>query len=403
VFWGILQRSIFWELAKAFLMSLLALTSILLLAGIIAEASLRGLSPTQIMMAVPLIIPSTLPYTIPSTTLFAICVVYGRLAHDNEITAIKAAGIHVLKVVWPSILLGLLTSAGTLVLYMEVIPQTQYMLRATFLKDVEELFYAMLKNERTINHPKLNYSIWVRQLQGRRLLDVTFKRRDAKGEFDVVVFAREAELLFDYPNNKVLVRMRHGEVFNLPSNSHAFFENQDWEESMPDSPLGMDQSKPKPREMTWSQLLEHKVTLKDKLAENHDKITAQRLKRSGPGPGESRAEIDAMTRQYFNERAATENELRNTNNELHMRPTIALGCLCFALVGCPVGIWFSKRDYLSSFITCFLPVVLVYYPLLLTGHSLVRAGRLPPAPGLWLCDIVAGLIGFFLLRRLLRN
>src|SRR5271165_4328677 len=106
VFGSILQRSIFWELIKAFALSLIALTGILLLAGIVAEASQRGLTPTQILAAIPLIVPSLMPYTIPSTTLFATCLVYGRLAHDNEIVAIKAAGINLLTVVWPAVVLG---------------------------------------------------------------------------------------------------------------------------------------------------------------------------------------------------------------------------------------------------------------------------------------------------------
>ena len=76
-----------------FLLSLLGITGILLMAGIVAEASRHGLGPLQILAIIPLIVPSTLPYTIPATTLFATCVVYGRLAHDNEILAIKAAGV----------------------------------------------------------------------------------------------------------------------------------------------------------------------------------------------------------------------------------------------------------------------------------------------------------------------
>src|ERR1700758_5546709 len=103
VFWSILHRTILLELTKVFVMALVAITGILLMAGIVAEASQHGLGPAQILAVIPLIIPSTLPYTIPATTLFATCVVYGRLAHDNEILAIKAAGINVMQVVWPAV------------------------------------------------------------------------------------------------------------------------------------------------------------------------------------------------------------------------------------------------------------------------------------------------------------
>jgi lipopolysaccharide export system permease protein len=108
---GIFQRMILWELLKVFLMSLVAITGILLMAGIVAEAQQHGLGPGQLLEAIPLLIPSTLPYTIPTTTLFACCVVYGRLAADNEILAIKAAGINLIKVVTPALLLGVVMTA----------------------------------------------------------------------------------------------------------------------------------------------------------------------------------------------------------------------------------------------------------------------------------------------------
>src|SRR5947209_6253546 len=105
------------ELFKVFLMALTALTGLFLLAGLIQEASQRGLSAQQVLLAIPLLIPSTLPYTIPATTLFATCVVYGRMAHDNEVLVLKAAGVNTLRLIKPAIVLGLFSSAVTAFLY----------------------------------------------------------------------------------------------------------------------------------------------------------------------------------------------------------------------------------------------------------------------------------------------
>src|SRR5579885_312649 len=163
VFGSILQRMILWELTKVFLLSLVGITGILLMAGIIAEASQQGLGPTQILAAIPLLVPSTLPYTIPATTLFASCVVYGRLARDNEILAIKAAGINIMKVVWPALLLGTAMSCITMGLYYRLIPYTHYLLRARVLNDVEEFLYDMLRRDLCIRRPNMPYIMWVRQ------------------------------------------------------------------------------------------------------------------------------------------------------------------------------------------------------------------------------------------------
>src|SRR5205823_4071902 len=135
---SILHRMIFRELARVFLLSLLTITALLLVAGIVAEASQQGLRPAQVLAAIPLLIPSMLPYTIPASTLFAACVGYGRLAADNEVQAVRAAGISTLHVVWPGLLLGALASAATIALYQDVIPATHLRLRSAVFDDLEE-------------------------------------------------------------------------------------------------------------------------------------------------------------------------------------------------------------------------------------------------------------------------
>jgi lipopolysaccharide export system permease protein len=77
--------------------------------------------------------------------------------------------------------------------------------------------------------------------------------------------------------------------------------------------------------------------------------------------------------------------------------------LCFALVGCPIGIWFSKSDYLSAFITCFLPIVILYYPAMLCLFDLARAGKIPPYLGVYDADGVALVTGLVLFGRLARH
>ena len=43
---------------------------------------------------------------------------------------------------------------------------------------------------------------------------------------------------------------------------------------------------------------------------------------------------------------------------------MAWGSLFFVIVlGAPVGILFARRDFLSAFISCFMPIIVVYYPL----------------------------------------
>src|SRR5690348_13436391 len=141
LFGSTLNRMIFAELVKVFLMAITGLTGLFLLVGSIPQAVAMGLSLGQVMAVTPLFVPFTLPYTIPATTLFASCVVYGRLAHDNEVVAVRAAGVHLFTLLKPALLLGVLTTAATGWLCYSVIALSQQRLQEALLKDPEELLY----------------------------------------------------------------------------------------------------------------------------------------------------------------------------------------------------------------------------------------------------------------------
>jgi len=60
-----------------------------------------------------------------------------------------------------------------------------------------------------------------------------------------------------------------------------------------------------------------------------------------------------------------------------------------------------KTDFFSSFFACFLPILLLYYPLLMLGVEQAKRGSVPPA-SVWLANIAIGLIGLWFLRKIHR-
>jgi len=393
---SILHRMIFREMLRVFLLSLLGITGILLMAGIVAEASQQGLSPGQIFSIIPLLIPSTLPYTIPATTLFATCVVYGRLSADNELLAIRASGINVVYAVWPGLLFGLITSGVTLSLYYHVIPYTHHLLRTMFLGDIEELLYTMLRKQNQISSPHIDYSIYVKSVQGRRLVHPVFKRHDAKGETDVVAIAHEAELKVDMNQRLILVHMRFGEVLSRGANS--LFDDRLFDVPLPESMLT--NSLPRARDMTWQELLQEEVRMRQEVGKIEGELVALEQETMGSRVTE---EQKARYKLLRAKEKLIRGQIWGIVSEKQMRPALSLGCFFFVLIGCPVAIRMSKSDYLSAFITCFLPIIIVYYPLVLGGTSLSREGRISPMITIWAADAVIGLVGLFLFRRLLKN
>jgi lipopolysaccharide export system permease protein len=396
VFFSILHRMILWEMVKVFVLALLAITGILLMAGIVAEASQQGLGPAQILAIIPLLIPSTLPYTIPATTLFATCLVYGRLAADNEILAIKAAGVNIFKVVWPAVLLGAVISAATMGLYYRIIPYTHHLMRTMFLSDVQEVLYNMLRRDKAIQHPKIDFMVVVRQVQGHKLIDAVFKRRDKNGHIDVVIRAREAELDVDAKKNKLMVHMHCGDILHGTNDGGFFLDHLE----AVDLPAFIARHPPKPRDMTWKEMGKRREKLVEDDEAATEEIAAALAKEAlGEAPPRLREHLDNLNER----RRLIRSDISQIDTEYQMRPALSLGCLCFVLIGCPVGIWFSRSDYLSAFITCFLPIVFLYYPLMLCGTNFAKEGKLHPALTVWAADALVALVGLVLYTRLAKH
>jgi len=87
--------------------------------------------------------------------------------------------------------------------------------------------------------------------------------------------------------------------------------------------------------------------------------------------------------------------------EPHRRWSAGFSCLCFVWVGAPMAIRLRHREFLTSFFLCFLPVLVVYYPLLMLGIDGAKHGTVPPAT-VWAGNLLLIAWGAWLLRRVLR-
>ena len=393
----ILHRMIFLELFRIFFLCWIGLTGMILLGGIIAEATQQGLSPTQILEIIPLLVPNTMPYTLPTATLFATCVVYGRLACDNEILAVKATGINLGVITLPAIALGAIASVGTFYLFFDVIPASQWEVKVHFVKNVEELLYAMLRKEGFIHHPQIPYTISVQRVEGRILIDAIFKHIDpAAGGFDIVARSKKAELRVDPDTKQIIVHMWNGRAEK--GSDINFFEEQPFPIDLP--PDFANPVKQSPTHMTWAELEEKTQELEAERKKFEEDIEVHRMHLQ---IGTAQAEFAEHVRSLNFKIQAIMNTLHKITAEYQIRPALSLGCLCFVLVGCPVGIWFGRKDYLSSFITCFLPIVLIYYPLMLCGMNLAKSGKVPPLIAVWPANLFLAGAALLLFRKLLRN
>ncbi|MGA2966847.1 MAG: LptF/LptG family permease, partial [Terriglobales bacterium] len=82
--------------------------------------------------------------------------------------------------------------------------------------------------------------------------------------------------------------------------------------------------------------------------------------------------------------------------EYHRRLALPSACVVLALVGIPLGLFSKKGGKSSGFVTTIL-LVFLYYSISVIGVSFAKQGRLSPAAGVWLADLVFLAGGVFLL------
>ena len=88
--------------------------------------------------------------------------------------------------------------------------------------------------------------------------------------------------------------------------------------------------------------------------------------------------------------------------EPYRRWANGFSCLCFALIGAPVAMLRRNADMLTNFFFCFLPILVIYYPLLMFGEDLSTSGRAPPI-SFWMANMALLLPALLLLRRIIRH
>jgi lipopolysaccharide export system permease protein len=411
---------VLWDLLRIFSITLVSLTGLFLMGGLVAEASQRGLAPAQIISIIPLMIPGTLPYTIPATTLFATCNVYGRLAKDNEITALRAAGVNLFQIMKPAILLGVVSSATTFALFLDVIPWSFRSMQDHLLGDTNEMMYTLLKRQGCFRHPKVPYVIFVREVHGDRLIDAIFKRRLPNSQsYDTVARAHEAKLHVESrldPDtgktmNEIVVEMKQCVLcgdYKDGVKPALMFQNREFREPLPAEVFG-DRDSPASRDVSWSKLPERIDIMRRRDAkipeqmEQFKRSVQARPVRTDKEKEVQEKELREGLEHYSNLQKYRAREFRAFLAERHVRATLAFSCLCFALIGGPIGIWTNRADFLSSFIIGFLPTIMLYYPMLICTTNLAKDGRMPIGPAIWLADTVFVLIGILLCWRLVRR
>ena len=139
--WGTmkrLQRYILLNVFKAFVPAFIALV-LLMAVGVCLQLLHEGLDVVRLASLVRLVFAYAVPMVLPSAFLTAIILTFGRLAADNELTAVRAAGIHMFRAIHPVLWAACLLAVVAAYFQFETVPRSQGEIRTLKYKALKQI------------------------------------------------------------------------------------------------------------------------------------------------------------------------------------------------------------------------------------------------------------------------
>jgi lipopolysaccharide export LptBFGC system permease protein LptF len=149
-----LQRYILGHTVKAFLPAFVTL-ALLMVVGFCMQLLHEGLDIVRLGGMLPSVFAWSVPMVLPAAFLTAVIMAFGRLGADNELLAVRAAGVHLLRVVHPILAVGLALAVMAAWFQFETLPRSRRTVQALKYEALEQILLnkAALSWKRSFSFP----------------------------------------------------------------------------------------------------------------------------------------------------------------------------------------------------------------------------------------------------------
>jgi lipopolysaccharide export system permease protein len=373
----LLHRYILREVALAILFCI-GLFLFVLMAGNVARDMVGLLADGRLTFPAflrlnALLMPFALSYALPLGVLAGTLVALGRLSAQQEITALRAAGVGVPRLASSILALAVFGAAGSVVMNLHYAPnaRTQYRLELGDAVRVNPLNFIV---ERTFVRDFPGFVFYVSEKEGQRLRDVWIWELDANRR--VIKFARAESAFFDYDERAVALNMV---LQNVQSELRDTRDPEDF--ATPRPPLIF--------ERTTVQLPLDRILGR----------AAFRKKLTWMNFGELMTERERWKQMETDQQdgAATAGRIQ-TQFVIHEKFAMGMAVISFALIGVPLGIRTGRRET-SANLGIALGLALGYYFLTIAISWLDQFPRMRPDLLVWIPNLLFQGIGLWLFAR----
>ena len=423
-----LNKYLFEQSLIPFLLSVAVITTVLFLQFLIRAVDRflgKGLDALTIFEYLYLNLAWIIALSVPMSLLISSVMTYGRMAQQNEITALKSAGINLYNIIKPAMLFSSLVGIGLCLFNNFILPEMNYnarLLARDIYKKKPELsiepgyFVDMIPQ----------YTMIVNEMDGKDFKDVKIFSKNQKSE-QTTIYANQGSLSSD--GNMITIDLIDGEIHEIDLSDYDYYRKIKFKThqimiSMDELMLNRTtESNRTDREMRVPQMIDEinknkvlisqiyerieivkkEIGITDLNANNFEgiekevaKLKQKRIESSSnedeliDNPPVSNIEdkqyILSLTnneRQFKNEFTLIENYEKTNNKfkvEIHKKFTLALACVLFTVVGAPLGI-LVRNGGMTIASGLSIAFFLVYYILLIWGEQLADRNLINPGLG----------------------
>ena len=382
----------------------------------------KGIAPLTIAEVLVLSLGHTLALSVPMAVLVATLMAFGQMAQDHEITALKASGVSLYRVMAPVLVAGAVL-CGIMILFNNyVLPESNHRL-AGLLVDIGQ-------KRPTVNiEPGIyvddfeNYRIFIgdKKENTDEIRDVRVERQHPDTSPDLLVAPR-GRLYFADRGQSLVIELYDGEWHQIPQEGGLNYRVTRFDsQTVMIHDVGArfqrtDRKSRGDREMSIGMLrasIAEKRDRIDKLRARVDSqsrapvlaklalldparrdaaLAGQRAPKRGRLTLGSEARLRDAARQERTSIEGNERHIRQLQVETHKKYAIPAACLVFVLLGAPLALR-SGRAGMTMAIAFSIACFLVYYLFLTGGEKLADRRLLSPFVAMWAANIVFGILG----------
>lgn len=423
----ILYRYILREHIAPFFMAFFVITFLLVIdyvPRIIDTVIDKNIGLPVVMELIGLNLAWMLALSIPMSVLVATMMAFGRLSADFEITAIKASGINVLRILFPLVFFAALLSYGMIQFNDKVLPDLNRRARLLY-GDISAMRPTLIFKSGVFISDIPGYLVLIDEIdhatsyvQGVRITETKEPSNPR------IVVADHGYLKMTDGGRNMQFTLYDGEIHSLdltePDNYRkVHFDNQVINISGTGSELVRSETEFRTdREMGISEMQDIVDKAVSGIQPNRERISEVLDKKFEYLFGDEftynvtkdktsdslayalvRSDASVLVQHVERGQQQIETQVRSANKyrvEIHKKYAIPVAALVFVIVGAPLGMM-SRRSGMGMAIAVSILLFVVYWAFLIGGEDLADRGVISPFIAMWGANIVLGALGIYLI------